>query len=152
MQLDSNFISFDELLCQVGNAVTDDFHDYVGTFEYWWAHGLISDTTYHNLRATCNLQSSQHPSAECVKNLNIAGSEQGNIDPYSIYTRPCNDSSALKRNLKGRYVSSLHTSSYLFWENILDFVCQYKWSVLQFSSSFSSQKKTNERRFWSIIM
>ncbi|XP_010908844.1 serine carboxypeptidase-like 27 [Elaeis guineensis] len=87
----------------VGNAVTDDFHDYVGTFEYWWAHGLISDTTYHNLRATCNLQSSQHPSAECVKNLNIAGSEQGNIDPYSIYTRPCNDSSALKRNLKGRY-------------------------------------------------
>ncbi|KAG1365677.1 Serine carboxypeptidase-like 27 [Cocos nucifera] len=87
----------------VGNAVTDDFHDYVGTFEYWWTHGLISDTTYHNLRATCNLQSSQHPSAECVKNLNVASSEQGNIDPYSIYTRPCNDSSALKRNLKGRY-------------------------------------------------
>ncbi|KAL7223644.1 hypothetical protein ACSBR1_025155 [Camellia fascicularis] len=30
----------------VGNAVTDDYHDYIGTFEYWWTHGLISDSTY----------------------------------------------------------------------------------------------------------
>ncbi|KAI7979908.1 Serine carboxypeptidase-like 27 [Camellia lanceoleosa] len=22
----------------VGNAVTDDYHDYIGTFEYWWTH------------------------------------------------------------------------------------------------------------------
>ncbi|OAY84814.1 Serine carboxypeptidase-like 26, partial [Ananas comosus] len=33
-------------------------------FMYWWTHGLISDTTYHNLRATCILQSSEHPSEE----------------------------------------------------------------------------------------
>jgi len=34
----------------VGNAVIDDYHDYIGTFEYWWTHGLISDETYEKLR------------------------------------------------------------------------------------------------------
>ncbi|XP_072975427.1 serine carboxypeptidase-like 27 [Typha angustifolia] len=87
----------------VGNAVTDDYHDYVGTFEYWWTHGLISDATYHKLRVTCNLQSSQHPSVECVKNLDAASTEEGNIDPYSIYTRPCNSTASLKLSLRGRY-------------------------------------------------
>ncbi|KAK9924164.1 hypothetical protein M0R45_032547 [Rubus argutus] len=33
----------------VGNDVTDDYHDFVGTFEYWWTHGLISDSTYRVL-------------------------------------------------------------------------------------------------------
>ncbi|KAJ4751100.1 Carboxypeptidase [Rhynchospora pubera] len=87
----------------VGNAVTDDYHDYIGTFEYWWTHGLISDSTYHNLRATCVLESSEHPSIECVRNLNIANEEEGNIDPYSIYTRPCNNTAALKLGINGRY-------------------------------------------------
>lgn len=91
----------------MGNAVTDDYRDYIGTFEYWWTHGLISDATYHNLRATCILQSSEHPSEECVKNLNTASAEEGNIDPYSIYTQPCNNTSSLKLSLNGRYVSSL---------------------------------------------
>ncbi|OAY83473.1 Serine carboxypeptidase-like 27 [Ananas comosus] len=72
-------------------------------FMYWWTHGLISDTTYHNLRATCILQSSEHPSEECVKNLNTASAEEGNIDPYSIYTQPCNNTSSLKLSLNGRY-------------------------------------------------
>ncbi|KAM0852169.1 hypothetical protein ACQ4PT_051940 [Festuca glaucescens] len=65
----------------VGNAVTDDYHDYLGTFEYWWSHGLISDSTYHNLKATCIFDSSEHPSPECAKNLNLASAEEGNIDP-----------------------------------------------------------------------
>lgn len=54
--------------------------------------------------------SSEHPSIECVKNLNIASAEEGNIDPYSIYTRPCNNTAALMRGINGRYVSS---SNYL---------------------------------------
>lgn len=29
----------------------------------------------------------------------------GNIDPYSIYTPPCNNTSALRRRLRGHYVS-----------------------------------------------
>ncbi|KAK1312530.1 Serine carboxypeptidase-like 27 [Acorus calamus] len=87
----------------VGNAVTDDLHDYVGTFEYWWTHGLISDSTYHKLRIECDLQSSTHPSDMCIKILDDANVEQGNIDPYSIYSRPCNDTSSLRRNLRGHY-------------------------------------------------
>ncbi|XP_006644961.2 serine carboxypeptidase-like 27 [Oryza brachyantha] len=87
----------------VGNAVTDDYHDYLGTFEYWWTHGLISDNTYHNLKTTCLLESSEHPSPECAKNLNIASTEEGNIDPYSLYTKPCNNTASLKLGLGGRY-------------------------------------------------
>uniref|UniRef100_A0A6P3ZUL0 Carboxypeptidase n=1 Tax=Ziziphus jujuba TaxID=326968 RepID=A0A6P3ZUL0_ZIZJJ len=87
----------------VGNAVTDDYHDYVGTFEYWWTHGLISDSTYRLLRVACDSGSSQHPSLECMKALRAAELEQGNIDPYSIFTRPCNDTASLRRNLRGHY-------------------------------------------------
>ncbi|KAF5742528.1 serine carboxypeptidase-like 27 [Tripterygium wilfordii] len=87
----------------VGNAVTDDYHDYVGTFEYWWTHGLISDSTYKSLRVSCDFGSSQHPSTECNRFLDIAETEQGNIDPYSIYTTPCNNTASLRRNLRGHY-------------------------------------------------
>ena len=94
------------LKIKVGNAVIDDYHDYLGTFEYWWTHGLISDKTYHNLKATCLLESSQHPSPDCLKNLNLASAEEGNIDPYSLNTKPCNDTASLKLGLGGRYVSA----------------------------------------------
>ncbi|KAL3581436.1 hypothetical protein D5086_015768 [Populus alba] len=87
----------------VGNAVTDDYHDFVGTFEYWWTHGLISDSTYQTLRVTCDFESSTHPSVECIKALMLAELEQGNIDPYSIFTQPCNNTAALRHNLRGHY-------------------------------------------------
>ncbi|KAL5569288.1 hypothetical protein UlMin_025863 [Ulmus minor] len=87
----------------VGNAVTDDYNDFVGTFEYWWTHGLISDSTYKMLQDACDLVSSQHPSVDCMRALTIAEQEQGNIDPYSIFTRPCNNSAALRHNLRGHY-------------------------------------------------
>lgn len=89
----------------MGNAVTDDYHDYIGTFEYWWTHGLISDSTYKLLQITCDKGSSEHPSTDCTKALLLAEQEQGNIDPYSIYTRPCASTSSLRRNLRGHYVS-----------------------------------------------
>nr|CAB3476187.1 unnamed protein product [Digitaria exilis] len=73
----------------VGNAVIDDYHDYVGTFEYWWTHGLISDETYEKLRLACEFDSSEHPSKECNKIYDIAEAEQGHIDAYSIYTPTC---------------------------------------------------------------
>ena len=90
----------------MGNAVTDDYYYYIGTFEYWWTHGLISDSTYKNLRATCEKGSSAHPSVECTRALQDAATEQGNIDPYSIFTRPCNSTAALRHKLLGHYVSS----------------------------------------------
>ncbi|KAE9589153.1 putative carboxypeptidase D [Lupinus albus] len=56
----------------VGNAVTDDYHDYVGTFEYWWTHGLVSDSTYRMLRIVCDFDSSQHPSVQCMQAIIVA--------------------------------------------------------------------------------
>lgn len=46
--------------------------------------------------------------------LELATLEQGNIDPYSIYTPVCNDIAAIKRRLGGRYVS--------FYINIFNFL------------------------------
>lgn len=89
----------------MGNAVTDDYNDFVGTFEYWWTHGLISDSTYKALQKACEGGSSEHPAIDCIRALNTAEMEQGNIDPYSIYTRPCNNFSSLKRSRRGHYVS-----------------------------------------------
>lgn len=105
------FDSWSLIETQVGNGVTDDYHDYVGTFEYWWTHGLISDATYRILRVHCDHEVSEHPSDACIKALVDADTEMGNIDPYSIYTRPCNDTGSLRRNLRGHYVSTLHYSS-----------------------------------------
>ncbi|KAJ3693819.1 hypothetical protein LUZ60_009299 [Juncus effusus] len=87
----------------VGNAVTDDYHDYIGTFEYWWNHGLISDEIYQTLKTVCPCDSSEHPSDACMKALDAATVEQGNIDPYSIYTPKCNRSTELKLRTKSHY-------------------------------------------------
>ena len=99
----------------MGNAVTDDYHDYIGTFEYWWTHGLISDSTYKVLRETCDTGSSTHPSDDCVKSLLLAEKEQGNIDPYSIYTPPCNASSSLRRRFRVHFVSFFLDSSNIYF-------------------------------------
>ncbi|KAK7270354.1 hypothetical protein RIF29_23433 [Crotalaria pallida] len=88
----------------VGNAVTDDYQDHIGTFEYWWHHGMISDSTFGMLKADCTYESSLHQSPKCSKSLRVAFNEHGNIDPYSIYTSLCNNSDALLSGLKGRYL------------------------------------------------
>ncbi|CAN6470343.1 unnamed protein product [Victoria cruziana] len=87
----------------VGNAVTDDYHDYAGTFEYWWNHGLISDSTYHYLKVACLFDSSQHPSVECNKAMSLADKEEGNIDAYSIFTPTCNKTGSRRKSLKAHY-------------------------------------------------
>ncbi|KAL5730745.1 Serine carboxypeptidase-like 27 [Ranunculus cassubicifolius] len=81
----------------VGNAVIDDYHDFIGTFEYWWTHGLISDETYHSLNVYCDLEAAEHVSHECDKVLHRAEAEQGNIDPYSIFTPTCTSTASRRR-------------------------------------------------------
>ncbi|KAG5066582.1 hypothetical protein AAZX31_04G142300 [Glycine max] len=73
----------------VGNALTDDFHDQLGMFEFMWSSGLISDQTYKLLNLLCDFQSVEHPSHSCEKIWEIANEELGNIDPYSLFTPPC---------------------------------------------------------------
>lgn len=74
---------------QVGNALTDDYHDYLGRFQFWWSVGLISDQTYRQLNAQCDTESFIHVPEQCEKILDIADEEIGDIDMYSIYTPPC---------------------------------------------------------------
>ncbi|PIA52994.1 hypothetical protein AQUCO_01000692v1 [Aquilegia coerulea] len=97
----------------VGNAVIDDFHDYVGTFEYWWTMGLISDATYQNLNIHCDLEVAEHPSDECNKAFDIAELEQGNIDPYSIFTPTCDATVSTRRNLRSLRIRNLLRSRHL---------------------------------------
>lgn len=82
----------------VGNALTDDFHDHYGIFQYMWTTGLISDQTYKLLNIFCDFESFVHTSPQCDKILDIASTEAGNIDSYSIFTPTCHSSFASSRN------------------------------------------------------
>ncbi|KAI3734781.1 hypothetical protein L6452_14260 [Arctium lappa] len=75
----------------VGNPLLDDYHDNIGTFEFWWNHGLISDTTYQILNETCPYDSFLFPSGDCYKYLLQAYAEFGDINFYGIYDPPCNE-------------------------------------------------------------
>ncbi|XP_065850635.1 serine carboxypeptidase II-2 isoform X1 [Euphorbia lathyris] len=73
----------------VGNALTDDYHDHLGLFQFMWSAGMISDQTYKKLNLLCDFESFIHFSDSCNEILDIASEELGDIDPYSIYTPPC---------------------------------------------------------------
>ncbi|KAJ1276370.1 hypothetical protein BS78_05G209800 [Paspalum vaginatum] len=81
------FINFKGFM--VGNGLTNDETDMVGMFEYWWHHGLISDSTLESGLKVCPGSSFIHVSPECQKIWDEAVVEQGRIDVYSIYTPPC---------------------------------------------------------------
>ncbi|XP_020268604.1 serine carboxypeptidase II-2 [Asparagus officinalis] len=82
----------------VGNALTDDFHDHLGVFQFMWVAGLISDQTYKLLNVLCDFESFIHSSEQCNKILDTASSELGNIDPYSIFTPSCPGSATFSQN------------------------------------------------------
>ncbi|PWA95989.1 serine carboxypeptidase-like 27 [Artemisia annua] len=106
----------------VGNAVIDDYNDLVGTFEYWWTHGLISDSTYKTLQATCVGSSIEHLPIECTRALNTAAIEKGNIDPESIYTRPCNNSAgSSSQKRRGRYRSTRGAYDPCAWQYAIQY-------------------------------
>ena len=85
-------------ILQVGNALTDDYHDHFGVFQFMWSAGLISDQTYKNLNVRCDFQSFIHPSSECEKILEVADKELGSIDPYSIFTPSCTANAVFSKN------------------------------------------------------
>ncbi|XP_027350678.1 serine carboxypeptidase-like 25 isoform X2 [Abrus precatorius] len=76
----------------VGNAVTDNYYDNLGTVTYWWSHAMISDQTYRQLISTCDFHR-QKESDECESLYSYAMDQEfGNIDQYNIYAPPCNNS------------------------------------------------------------
>ncbi|XP_010548637.1 PREDICTED: serine carboxypeptidase 24 [Tarenaya hassleriana] len=73
----------------VGNAVTDNHYDSIGTVTYWWTHAMISDRTYKSILSHCNF-TAEKASDQCDESVNYAmNHEFGNIDQYSIYTPTC---------------------------------------------------------------
>jgi serine carboxypeptidase-like clade II len=92
---------------QLGNPLIDDFYDNIGTFEFWWNHGLISDSTYKSLNESCPYDSFLFPRNRCYQALEHAYAELGDINPYGIYDNPCNDLGTLSHNLKLPLVSKL---------------------------------------------
>ncbi|KAI0511851.1 hypothetical protein KFK09_012485 [Dendrobium nobile] len=73
----------------VGNAVTDNNYDSLGTVTYWWTHSMISDRTYRSILSSCNF-SSPSTSPRCDGAVSYAmNHEFGDIDQYSIYTPSC---------------------------------------------------------------
>ncbi|XP_019193354.1 PREDICTED: serine carboxypeptidase-like 27 [Ipomoea nil] len=82
----------------LGNPLIDDYHDNVGTFEYWWNHGLISDSTYNALNNYCSNDSFLFPSKGCYDALFGAYTQFGNINPYGIYSTPCDALGTLPRH------------------------------------------------------
>ncbi|GFP99877.1 serine carboxypeptidase 24 [Phtheirospermum japonicum] len=80
----------------VGNAVTDNYYDNVGTITYWWTHSMISDRTYKFILKSCNFRS-QNVSKKCDNAVSYAmNHEFGDIDQYSIYTPTCKAASQKK--------------------------------------------------------
>ncbi|XP_071742188.1 serine carboxypeptidase 24-like isoform X3 [Rutidosis leptorrhynchoides] len=95
----------------VGNAVTDNQYDNIGTVDYWWSHSIISDTAYKSIKSSCNFKSTKY-TEKCDNAIDYAwNNEFGEIDQYSIYTPSCNKSSVnvtstrLKNSLMRRRVS-----------------------------------------------
>ncbi|GMH20353.1 hypothetical protein Nepgr_022194 [Nepenthes gracilis] len=77
----------------VGNAVTDNYYDNLGTVTYWWSHAMISDKTFRQLINMCDFHR-QKNSDECESMYSYAMDQEfGNIDQYNIYEPPCNSSS-----------------------------------------------------------
>ncbi|CAN6915479.1 unnamed protein product [Brassica oleracea] len=73
----------------VGNAVTDNEYDSIGTVAYWWTHAIISDKTYKSILKNCNFTADK-VSDDCDTAVNYAmNHEFGDIDQYSIYTPTC---------------------------------------------------------------
>ncbi|XP_059635963.1 serine carboxypeptidase II-2 [Cornus florida] len=87
----------------VGNALTDDYHDHLGLFEFMWSAGMISDQTYKKLNIFCDFQPFIRSSEQCDKVLDIADEEIGNIDAYSIFTPPCTANFNLSNRLWKRW-------------------------------------------------
>ena len=74
---------------QVGNAVTDNYYDSIGTVTFWWTHSMISDRTYLSILKHCNFTSDKS-SNPCDDAVSYAmNHEFGDIDQYSIYTPSC---------------------------------------------------------------
>lgn len=87
-------------MMKLGNPLLDDHYDNKGSFEYWWNHGLISDSTQQQLNKWCQNASFLFPKGSCSDALVRAYTQFGDINPYDVYGDVCADlgTSALLRH------------------------------------------------------
>jgi len=70
---------------QLGNPLLDVYLHNQGSFEYWYNHGLISDSSYKALNKACLNQSFLFPKGKCNDALFKAYWEFVDIKPDDIY-------------------------------------------------------------------
>ncbi|KAH9299268.1 hypothetical protein KI387_030950 [Taxus chinensis] len=91
----------------VGNAVTDDLYDGIGTTQYWWNNALISDATYQSIMKNCNFSAESYSDA-CNEIQDYAENhDMGIIDPYSIYSPVCTEAIGNKTKTFKRFKKSM---------------------------------------------
>ncbi|XP_020961392.1 serine carboxypeptidase II-3 [Arachis ipaensis] len=79
----------------VGNGWIDDNLCTKGMYDYYWSHALSSDESHSGIEKYCDYVSGNF-SYECIKYMNMADVEVGDIDIYNIYAPPCDSSSSSK--------------------------------------------------------
>lgn len=139
---------------QVGNAVTDNYYDNLGTVTYWWSHAMISDKTYKQLINTCDFRR-QKNSDQCESLYSYAmDKEFGNIDQYNIYAPPCNNSDGSTRTSTRQTAMHLpHRPVYIIqiFRQVSSIICILIRMYLQHSLfSFCSKDVPANIRLWSL--
>ncbi|XP_015972453.1 serine carboxypeptidase 1 isoform X1 [Arachis duranensis] len=79
----------------VGNGWIDDNLCTKGMYDYYWSHALSSDESHSGIEKNCDYVSGNF-SNECIKYMNMADVEVGDIDIYNIYAPLCDSSSSSK--------------------------------------------------------
>ncbi|KAG9143700.1 hypothetical protein Leryth_018868 [Lithospermum erythrorhizon] len=108
-QIEALILKILETKGQVGNAVTDNTYDSLGTVAYWWSHTMISDQSYKAIMKSCDFKS-DNTSKQCDDAVSYATNHEfGDIDQYNIYAPTCmaakNNTFRFKSTLIHRRVS-----------------------------------------------
>ncbi|XP_026402197.1 serine carboxypeptidase II-2-like isoform X2 [Papaver somniferum] len=88
----------------VGNGLTDDHDNRLGSFQFLWTNGLISDETYNLVNNFCLFESYQNISSHCRFIFDLVSKELGDIDPYSIFTSSCTGTTSQSSKLLNRLI------------------------------------------------
>ncbi|KAJ8573604.1 hypothetical protein K7X08_010115 [Anisodus acutangulus] len=79
----------------IGNAVINDWTDYIGTYEYLASHALISDETYLDIHKYCYCDNTYNK-PKCYNALEVVDNNTYNLDIYNIYFPLCHDGNLTK--------------------------------------------------------
>ncbi|KAI3946764.1 hypothetical protein MKW98_003327 [Papaver atlanticum] len=88
----------------VGNGLTDDHDNRLGSFLFLWTNGLISDETYNLVNNFCLFESYQNISSHCRFIFDLVSKELGDIDPYSIFTSSCTGTTSQSSKILNRLI------------------------------------------------